>query len=66
MSNISRARLRPIARDNGTIGVEKKRPILTPGVAKRACSAATQVVRGNELTAGRGSHSLDFGDHRLG
>ena len=41
MSSISSARLRPIARESGTIGVEQKRPIFTPGVAKRAVSAAT-------------------------
>src|SRR5207248_776123 len=33
--SISSARLRPIARVSGTIGVEQKRPIFTPGVAKR-------------------------------
>jgi hypothetical protein len=32
--NISSARFLPIARDNGTTGVEQKRPIFTPGVAK--------------------------------
>jgi hypothetical protein len=31
--------LRPIARDTGTIGVEQKRPIFTPGVANRVPSA---------------------------
>ena len=35
------ARLRGILRDSATIGVEQNRPILTPGVAKRAVSAAT-------------------------
>ena len=34
------ARLRPTARVRGTIGVEQKRPILTPGVAKVAWSDA--------------------------
>ncbi len=41
VSSISSARLRPIARDSGTIGVEQNSPILTPGVAKAAVSAAT-------------------------
>jgi hypothetical protein len=31
----------PTARERATIGVEQKRPILTPGVAKRAPSEAT-------------------------
>ena len=38
---MSIARLRPIARESGTIGVEQNRPIFTPGVANRASSAAT-------------------------
>jgi len=33
--------LRGTARDSATIGVEQNSPILTPGVAKRAASAAT-------------------------
>ena len=33
--------MRPTARDTGTDGVEQKRPIFTPGVAKRVPSAAT-------------------------
>ena len=41
MSSSSSARLRPTARESGTIGVEQKRPIFTPGVAKRVASAAT-------------------------
>ena len=40
VSSISRARLRPIARVSGTIGVEQKSPIFTPGVPKRAPLAA--------------------------
>ena len=35
------ARLRGTLRDEATIGVEQKRPILTPGVAKVAWLAAT-------------------------
>ncbi len=41
VSSISIAALRPTARDSATIGVEQNRPRLTPGVAKRAVSAAT-------------------------
>ncbi len=41
MSSISSARLRPTARETSTIGVEQKRPMRTPGVAKRASSLAT-------------------------
>ena len=41
VSSISIARFRPTARVSGTIGVEQKSPIRTPGVAKRALSAAT-------------------------
>ena len=35
------ARLRPTARETGTIGVEQNSPIFTPGVANRASSDAT-------------------------
>ena len=35
------ARLRPTARATSTMGVVQKSPVLTPGVAKRAPSAAT-------------------------
>lgn len=35
------AALRPTLRERATIGVEQKRPISTPGVAKRACDEAT-------------------------
>ena len=38
---MSIARLRPIARESGTIGVEQKSPMRTPGVPKRASSDAT-------------------------
>ena len=41
VNNISSARLRPIARCTGTIGVEQNSPMLTPGVANRASSDAT-------------------------
>jgi len=41
VSSISIAALRPTARVNATIGVEQKRPILTPGVANQASAAAT-------------------------
>jgi Prokaryotic Cytochrome C oxidase subunit IV len=44
VSNISSARFLPIARDNGTIGVEQNRPILIPGVAKRAPWASVTVA----------------------
>ena len=40
VSSISMARLRPTARETATIGVEQNRPILTPGVANVASSAA--------------------------
>ena len=40
VSSISMACLRETARESATIGVEQKRPILTPGVAKRASSLA--------------------------
>ena len=40
VSSISIAALRPTARVSATIGVEQNRPIFTPGVAKRALSAA--------------------------
>ena len=40
VNSISSTRLRPIVRLIGTIGVEQNRPMLTPGVAKRASSAA--------------------------
>ena len=40
VSSICSARLRPIARESGTIGVEQNSPIRTPGVANRASSAA--------------------------
>jgi hypothetical protein len=41
VSSSSSARLRPTARESGTIGVEQNRPILTPGVAKRVPVAAS-------------------------
>ena len=41
VSSICIARLRPTARETGTIGVEQNSPILTPGVPNRAPSAAT-------------------------
>src|ERR1035441_5595674 len=40
VSSICMARLRPMARVRATIGVVQKSPILTPGVAKAASSAA--------------------------
>ncbi len=49
------------------MGVEQKRPILTPGVAKRAPSAGQrQVAGGDELAAGGGGDAMDPGDDRLG
>ena len=47
--SISIARRDPTARLNATIGVAQKSPILTPGVAKRASSAAT--ARSHEATS---------------
>jgi hypothetical protein len=41
VSSICMARLRPMARVKATIGVVQKRPMFTPGVAKRASSLAT-------------------------
>src|SRR3546814_16224027 len=41
VSSISMACLLLTLRDSATIGVEQNRPMLTPGVAKRAVSAAT-------------------------
>ena len=41
VKSICMAALRPTFRDSATMGVEQKRPILTPGVAKRASLAAT-------------------------
>ena len=41
VSSISIACLGATARLSATIGVEQNRPIFTPGVAKRASSAAT-------------------------
>jgi hypothetical protein len=41
VGSMSSARLRPIARESGTIGVEQNSPFLTPGWANRALSAAT-------------------------
>ncbi len=40
-SSISMAALRGTARASATIGVEQNRPILTPGVAKRASPVQT-------------------------
>ena len=39
--SICSARLRPTTRESGTIGVEQKSPIFTPGVPNRASVAAT-------------------------
>ena len=41
VSSISIARLRPMARVKGTIGVEQNKPMRTPGVAKELRSEAT-------------------------
>src|SRR3546814_15193319 len=41
VSSISMACLRLTLRDSATIGVEQNRPMLTPGAAKRAATAAT-------------------------
>ncbi len=49
VSSICSARLRPTARVSGTMGVEQKSPIFTPGVAKVASSAAT--TRSQEATS---------------
>src|SRR3954451_24844542 len=68
VSSISSARLRPIARDSGTIGVEQNRPILTPGVAKRGppAGAGATPAGANELAAAGGRRTVHLGDHRLG
>ena len=61
------ARLRGTLRDKATIGVEQKRPILTPGVAKVACVAATarsQVATSWQPAASAGP--CTGGDERLG
>ena len=48
-------RLRPMAREIGTIGVEQKRPMFTPGVTKRrGVGRDREVTGGDELAAGRG------------
>jgi len=66
VSSISSARLRPIARESGTIGVEQNRPIFTPGVAKRCTIGGHhQIARGDKLTAGRRRHPFDLCDDRL-
>ena len=49
VSSISIALRDPTARLSATIGVEQKRPIFTPGVAKRASCAAT--ARSHEATS---------------
>ena len=49
MNNISSARLRPIVRATGTIGVEQNSPMLTPGVANRASSDA--IARSHAATS---------------
>ena len=59
VSSISSARLRPTARDSGTIGVVQNRPIFTPGVAKRALLGGDgEVARGDELAARRGGQAV--------
>ena len=49
VNSISSARLRPIERDTGTIGVEQNRPMFTPGVANRASSDA--IARSHAATS---------------
>ena len=67
VSSISMACLRGTARERATIGVEQKRPILTPGVAKRApLGGERQVAAGDELAARGGGDAMDLGDDRLG
>jgi len=46
-----------------TIGVEQNSPILTPGVANRAPSAA--IARSHVATSWQPADALDGGDHRL-
>ena len=66
VSSISSARLRPIARDSGTIGVEQNSPILTPGRREpRGVGRHREVRRGDQLAAGRGRDPAHLGDHRL-
>ena len=58
--------MRPTARESGTIGVEQKSPILTPGVANRVPVCRNgEVAGGDELAAGRGGDAVHLCDHRL-
>ena len=55
-----------MARVSGTIGVEQKSPMRTPGVAKVAVSAATaRSHAADQLATGGGRDALHLGDHRL-
>ena len=66
VNSISSARLRPIDRETGTIGVEQNRPMFTPGVAKRASVGRDgEIARGDELAAGGRRDPVHLGDHRL-
>ena len=67
VSSISMACLRGTARERATMGVEQKRPILTPGRGEaRALGGQRQVAAGDELAAGGGGDAMDPGDDRLG
>ena len=66
VSSISMACFAGTARLSATIGVEQKRPMFTPGVAKRAERAGDgEVAGGDELAPGGGGHAVDLGDHRM-
>ena len=65
VSSISIARLRPTARVRATIGVVQKRPIFTPGVAKRASSPPREIASGHQLAPRSRRQPLDLRDHRL-
>ena len=67
VSNISSARLRPIVRATGTIGVEQNKPMLTPGRREAGVVGCDrEIARGDELAPGRGRDAVDLGDDRLG
>ena len=59
--------LRETLRDSATIGVEQNSPILTPGRAEGGLRGShRQIAAGDQLQAGGGGQSVDFGDHRPG
>ena len=59
--------LRETLRDSATMGVEQNRPILTPGVAKRAAGGGhRQIAACHQLAARRRGDALHLGDDGLG